>query len=351
MTSKERVRAAITRTGPDKVPAAFEAVPSVADRLLREYRLESMEELYKKFDVDILPLEPLYTGPELLSRKNGRGDLIKTSFWGWEDTIHQTETDSYFITSHFPLNGARTVEEIDRHCWPNPDWFDYESIKRSCDANPDKAFVIGHEGPFQIATFLISMDELFLLMAAEPEVAHRIYKRMNDFEMEYYERSFAAADGQIDILRLHDDYGTQISMLFSEPMWRDFFEENTRKLTALAHRYGVFYQQHSCGAVAPLIENFIRCGVDVLEPLQKVEGLEPETLMKTFGGRIAFHGGIDTQGLLPFGTPDQVSAEVRRYIDTLSPSGYILMASQSFEPDVPTENIEAIYSMDRTLQR
>lgn len=85
-----------------------------------------------------------------------------------------------------------------------------------------------------------------------------------------------------------------------------------------------------------------------MEPLQKVEGLEPQSLYQEFVGKIAFHGGIDTQNLLPNGTPEQVRKEVAHYINSLHHNGgYILMASQNFEGDVPIENIEAVYSADR----
>ena len=167
--------------------------------------------------------------------------------------------------------------------------------------------------------------------------------------MEYYRRIFEAGEGKVDILRPHDDYGTQISLLFSIDMWRQFYKENTKKLVNLAHEYGAFYQQHSCGAVGPLIPEFIECGVDALEPVQKVKGLEVETLAEKYNGKIVFHGGIDTQGLLPFGKPEEVKREVRRFMDLRGKDGgYILMASQGFEGDVPIENIEAVYSVDRS---
>ena len=101
--------------------------------------------------------------------------------------------------------------------------------------------------------------------------------------------------------------------------------------------------------MGPLIPEFIECGVDALEPVQKVKGLEVETLAEKYNGKIVFHGGIDTQGLLPFGKPEEVKREVRRFMDLLGKDGgYILMASQGFEGDVPIENIEAVYSVDRS---
>lgn len=243
------------------------------------------------------------------------------------------------------------MEDLEKYTFPNPDWFDYSPITEICEKYPDKAVVIGHPGPFQMATNLLSMDQLFILMIDEPEIAQAIFKGMNEFEMEYYRRAFEAGNGKVDVLRPHDDYGTQISLLFSVDMWKEYFEENTRKLVELTHSYNAFYQQHSCGAVAPIIPELIKCKVDALEPIQKVANLEPETLVKLYKGQIAFHGGIDTQNILPYGTVEDVKVETRKFIELLGEdSGYILMASQGFEGDVPLENIEALYSVSREVK-
>lgn len=345
MTSKERVRKAICHQQPDKVPANFECVGSVMEELLKHYRFSDPEELYRKLDIDIRSVGPRYIGPEV-KRWQENGDWVEESFWGFHTRYHWTGKEYNGIVSHYPLDELETLEQLKNYPWPSPDWFDYESIKQQCEQHKDKALIMGHEGPFQIATFMRSMEKLFMDMALEPEFAHYIYDRMVEFELEYYERILIAADGQIDILRPHDDYGTQINLLFGVDMWRDYFKENTRKLADLAHRYGAFYQQHSCGAVGPIIPELIACGVDVLEPIQKVKGLEPEVLKREYGDRLTFHGGIDTQGLLPFGSAEDVKRETRYLIDTLNVNGgYILMASQGFEGDVPLENIEAMYSV------
>ncbi|MDD6032337.1 MAG: uroporphyrinogen decarboxylase family protein [Oscillospiraceae bacterium] len=350
MTSKERVRIALAHGQPDRVPAAFEAVGTVTKRLLSEYQFQSQEQLWEKFDIDIIPASPRYIGPSLPVRTDSEGRTVVTSYWGYQDTIYETSLDSYSITTYFPMNDVETVEDANRCTFPDPDWFDYSAITETCEKYPDKAIIIGHEGPFQFITFLMEMDRFFMLMVDEPEAAQRLLDRMVEFELEYYRRCFEAGKGKVDVLRPHDDYGTQISLLFSTDMWRQFFKENTRKLVELAHQYGAFYQQHSCGAIAPLIPELITCGVDALEPLQKVPGLYPEELAEKFGGQITFHGGIDTQGLLPNGTPEQVREETEKYIRLLGKKGYILMASQGFEGDVPTANIEAIYAADRTIR-
>lgn len=345
MTSKERVRTSVAHKLPDKVPANFECVSFVMNKLLNHYRFNDPELILKKFDIDFRYVEPQYTGPKLHEYREGN-DKIKESFWGFKSRCHWTGREYNEITCYHPLDGMSTVKELNTFPWPSPDWFDYESIKRKCDKYKDNAIIIGHEGPFQIACDLISMEKLFMDMVVNPEFAHGIFDRMVAFELEFYERIFMAANGGIDILRPHDDYGTQLNLFFSVDMWKDYFMENTKKLVSLAHKYGSFYMQHSCGAVRLIIPEFIKCGIDILEPIQKVNGMEPEALKRDFGDMLAFHGGIDTQGLLPFGTPEEVKAETRYYIDTLGAGGgYILMASQGFEGDVPIENIEAMYSI------
>ncbi len=346
MTSKERVRKTILHRPTDKLAANLECVPYVAEQLMKRYNFNDFEQVYEKFDIDIRSVEPDYIGPEL-KRYYDNGELVQESFWGTLSKQVWTGKEYSGYTFYWPLDQCETVEDVDNYRWPSPDWFDYESVKRKCDRYKDKAIIMGHPGPFQVATTSIrSMEKLFMDMALNPEVAHRIYDKMVEFELEYYERIFIAADGQIDILRPHDDYGTQISLLFSIDMWKDYFAENTRKLTNLAHKYGAFYMQHSCGAVRPIIPELIKCGVDVLEPIQKVRGMDPVELKREFGDKLAFHGGIDTQGVLPNGTPEDVKKETQYFINTLGANGgYILMASQGFVRDVPLENIEAMYSV------
>ena len=87
-------------------------------------------------------------------------------------------------------------------------------------------------------------------------------------------------------------------------------------------------------------------GVDVLDPIQPIgPEMAPERLKADFGDRLCFHGGIDMQRLLPHGTPAEVRAEVRRYCESLGrDGGYILAPAHLFQPDVPPENILAVYS-------
>jgi uroporphyrinogen decarboxylase len=115
----------------------------------------------------------------------------------------------------------------------------------------------------------------------------------------------------------------------------------------LAHEYGLKVMMHSCGGIKPIIPFLISAGVDILDPIQTTaKDMAPEDLADTFGGKIIFHGGVDTQQLLPYGTPDEVINEKRWLIEVFtSKGGYIFAPGQVISKDVPLENILAMYNI------
>ncbi|OGO80060.1 MAG: hypothetical protein A2Y21_11220 [Clostridiales bacterium GWC2_40_7] len=343
MTSKERVRKALMHIQPDVVPVDFACTQSTMEKLIKHYCFDREDQVYDRLDIDIRLVNPLYTGPELKSYCEN-GIQVQESYWGFKKKKYWNGKDYDSITCHYPFSDCESIDEIEAYQWPNADWFDYESVKHQCEKFRDRAIIIGSPGVYQYATFMREPEKLYMDMALHPELAQKIFDKFVAFELEYYERILQAADGQIDILRCHDDYGTQTSLLFSVDMWKRFFKSNTEKLSNLAHKYKGFYMQHSCGAVREIIPELIECGVDALDPVQKVKGMEPEGLKNDFGDKICFHGGIDTQFILPSGTAEDVRRETRYFIETLSVNGgYILYPSQEFQPDVPIENIEMMY--------
>ena len=111
------------------------------------------------------------------------------------------------------------------------------------------------------------------------------------------------------------------------------------------HGHGLKVMMHSCGAIRPLIPRLAEAGVEILDPVQvTATGMVPAELKAEFGDRIVFHGGIDTQQVLPFCTPDEVRAHVRKTVGALSPNGgYVFAPSQILGPEIPVENIIAMY--------
>jgi uroporphyrinogen decarboxylase len=346
MNSKERVRCAVNRTSVDQVPTDFSATGLVVQRLQKHFDTDDYNAVLDHLDIDIRQIFPKYIGPELKRKDLDEHTFEVEGVFGDRSTYSWNGKEHHGVVTHHPLKTAQSPEEIYAYSWPNTDWWDFSSIKEDLDRFESRSILCGHWGPFQSAFHLRPEESIYTDMAGDEDLAIALFSKHHTFEMEFYEKLLQAGEGRIDILRTHDDYGTQRSMLFSNEMWRTYFAQHTKDLVDLAHRHGAFFMQHSCGAIRNIIPELIEVGVDIIDPIQPGVGMDPEGLYRDFGGKICFHGGIDTQHLLPKGNPAQVKAEVRRYIDALHhQGGYILYPSQAFESDVPVENILALYQI------
>ena len=184
-------------------------------------------------------------------------------------------------------------------------------------------------------------------MAAYPDVIHTLVDRMTVVCLELNDRLFSQLRDKIDVWFFGNDFGTQQALLFSTAMWDDYFGENIRKLCELAHSHGLKVMMHSCGCIAPLLDRLIEAGVDILDPVQtSAAGMEPQSLMDGYGDRLIFHGGIDTQHVLPAATVEEAAVHARAMIEAFEGgSGYIFAPSQIFQTDIPVENIVAVYEV------
>lgn len=353
MTSKERIRAALAGKPVDRVPCTMQCVESTWEKLMEHFKVDNIYDVQDILDIDtrIMDLPP-YIGELPEPYVNEDGETVYHHPLGYDYVMKWNGVEFNSHVVYYPLDNIETMEEFEAYdAWVDPDKYDYEAVKAFCDTYPDKAIRIGWPGPYQTVTSLMNCEQFYIMMMEEPELIQAILDRHCDRMLEIYRRMFEAAEGRIDFLKCCDDYGTQISLLFSPNMWNEFFAANTKRFVKLCHEYNAFYMQHSCGAVRGIIPNIIACGVDAIEPLQKVVGLEPEGLVEDFGNQLCFQGGIDTQHILPLGTPEEVRAETEAVLRTFSKvNGYILGPSQDFEGDVPVENIVALYSARETYQ-
>ncbi len=150
-----------------------------------------------------------------------------------------------------------------------------------------------------------------------------------------------------------DDFGTQKGLFLSPAMWRRFLRPGFKAFVDLGRRHGCKVAHHSCGSIQPIIGDLIECGLDILNPIQPdVKDMNRGELKRLFGDRLCFHGSISIQKTLPFGTPDDVRAEVRERVETLAPDGgFIFCTAHNIQADTPTENIVALFDAYRTLGR
>jgi len=143
-----------------------------------------------------------------------------------------------------------------------------------------------------------------------------------------------------------DDYGMQTGLQISPEMYRNYFKPRHKEVWGHIHNLtDAKLYLHSCGAISELIPDWIEIGLNIIESLQpKAKGMEAEKLKRDFGGKIVLWGGLDVQEILPYGTPEDVDAEVKRIIDIFSPGGgYVFSPAHVIQPDVPLENIFAMF--------
>ena len=347
MNHKERVLRAVAREIPDRVPVDFSANPATLERLMRDLGVVTHRELLDRLHVDIVDLrgvvDPTYRGPVPL--QTVRPDGVKENLWGMRSRVMETATGPEESWCEFPFESATSVDAMREHRWPEVDWFDFSDFVERLTPWQDMAVMASGPSVFQHPTFLRRSDLLLMDMVARPEMADFLMDRFTDFYVAFFDAMFSAAPGRIDILRIADDLGMQDRLLFSPAVFDRHIGPRLKKIIDMAHSHGILVMFHSCGAIVPLIERLIDLGVDMLDPLQiRANGMDPVYLKKTFGRRIALHGSLDTQYVLPRGSRDDVSREVERMIDILGTGGgFILSPSHVLQTDVSTDNILALY--------
>ncbi|MBI5033271.1 MAG: hypothetical protein HZB51_22355 [Chloroflexi bacterium] len=202
-------------------------------------------------------------------------------------------------------------------------------------------------GVFEMSQRVRGMEVLLMDMASKPDLAGAFFDKMVECKLAFWETALPQLGDVIDVISEADDYGTQLSQLISPRMFRQQIKPRLKtlftRIKQLAPNSKLFF--HSCGNVRPLLPDFIELGVDILNPIHiTATGMEPAALKRDFGKDIVFWGGgVDTQDILPRGTPQQVKDDVRRNIDALAPGGgFVFNTVHNIQADVPPENVVAM---------
>jgi uroporphyrinogen decarboxylase len=258
----------------------------------------------------------------------------------------------YFDAYRHPLAGAIDEGDVDRFPWPDPsDPARYEGMaeeaRRIAEVERRAVYVVPVcTGLTEVYFRLRGFEDGYVDLVANPGLAARIMDRILEIKLGYWERVLAELGDTIDLAGESEDLGGQNGLLVSPDAYRRHIKPRQAELFRTIHaRSGAKVALHSCGAVRPIIGDFIEIGVDVLNPVQvSAAGMDPAELKAEFGREIVFWGGgVDTQRVLWAGTPDEVRDEVHRRVDDLKPGGGFVFASvHNIQPDVPPENIVAM---------
>jgi uroporphyrinogen decarboxylase len=348
LTSKERVLAAVSLSSqPDRVPMDFNANPATMKRLMKDFHASSLRELLLQLHVDIIDIrgvvDPVYRGPVGTNRDTGSG--VREDYWGVRRKLMDTATGPEDCYVDFPLACADSLEKIEAHRWPKVDWFDFEGLADALEPWRDFGVMASGASVLQHPMLLCGMDKILTDMALCPELACAVFDKFADFYLAYYDKMLSTAQGRIDLFRIGDDIGTQRGPLLSPAMFRQFIAPRLQVLVDLAHSHGTKVMFHSCGSITAFIDALIEIGIDILDPIQvSAASMDPAQIKGTYGSRLCLHGSIDTQYVLPQGSPQAVAENVREMIDVMGRhGGFILAPCHVLQTDVSSENIRAMY--------
>jgi len=332
--------------------------PEGIDRWLEYFGAKDDFDLREKLGLDIRTAGPVYIGP------NTERGLTP---WGTEPNVMGWEGFGYSQSRGcYPLANATSLADIDAFSWPDPDEFEYDIAGKVLETVPDKARLIrigysveenisGQDEavqgksaewiPFVCTLFnLFGLEETLTKLRTDTKMIEAAINHMEDFLLGVSHRLLKATKGLADLFWCGDDFSTQRGMMISPEDWRRFLKPTYAKMFEIAKGYGLKVWFHSCGTFRPVLPDLIDIGMDVWEPVQAhLEGNEPEVLKREYGRDIAFYGAINTQSTLPFGTPEEVRAEVRERIRVLGKGGgYVCGPDHAILPDVPIDNVLAM---------
>ena len=353
MNSRDRVRASIRFEQPDRVPFDYWAAPEITEALCGHLGLEDKEALLRHFGVDLRYVRgPSYVGQSFQSFEDGSvEDLWGVRRGAMQSTMPTGLTWTYKHVVESPLEPMTSVAEIEAYShWPSPSWWDYSTMVEDCQQYSEFAIVnagdrLDRTAQFKPMMYLRGSERSYMDLLEEPAIADAILERIRHYFLEYNRRVFECAAPHIDIFMMGDDFGTQNGPIINVDLWRRFFKPGFRAYIELAHEFGLTVMHHTCGSVRKLIPDFIECGLDILQSLQpKAVDMDLARLKQEFGRDICLHGGVDIQELMPRGTPDDIRREIKRLLGVGSPGGgYILGTAHNILPDVPLENVLALY--------
>lgn len=347
MNSKERVKITMAHQEADRIPINFRATDQIIQRLSKVMCSDYFG-ILNHYRIDFREVIPSYIGPRFQKANDGS----EIDIWGVGRKELITETGRDVMISINPLKDVNSLEEIKNYQWPKADWFDFSQVKQMCGDFREYAVstpglhLEGYHGVLHLLTYLFGMEKAMLDLVINPDPLRAAIKEIMKFFKDYYERLFESGEGMIDFLFYKDDFGAQNNLLISRDMFMEFFYPNIKELSDLASNYGAKLILHSCGSVIKLIPEFMEAGTAVLDPIQvTAKDMDIRELKNRFGEQLTFHGGIDVQQLMPFGSIEEIKATAKETIEVLGKNGgYFFSPSHRFQADTPVESIIALYN-------
>ncbi|MDR1824901.1 MAG: hypothetical protein LBR27_06175 [Bifidobacteriaceae bacterium] len=256
--------------------------------------------------------------------------------WGMEEGRHGNAAPGCF-------EHAKTVADIEAYPWPDPDDWDFTDIYREIEAYGDKLVLSGPWCPFfNHLSSMFGMENYFIAMYEQPELVEAATELMVDALVAACDKFFAGLGDRADVMFFGNDFGTQFDLMISPDAFRRFVLPSMKRIIAVGKKYHKIVQLHSCGSMYRVIPDLIEAGLDALHPLQALAAGMSAAELAQYKNDLVFVGGIDAQSLFPFGSPEDIKAEVRRVRGLLGPNIIISPSHEEILPNVPAANILAM---------
>lgn len=371
MTPRERVLTALEHREPDRVPIDIGACgpTGVHVEAYRSWLAHvGRDESIRLWDVVGQLAEPSEESLDLLGadvrgvRAGPRGGPhvldARTLRDAWGITWHRPETATCYNILTYPLRDAPR-RDLDRYPWPEG----VDPVRLAGLA--DRARQLHEEGQCAVlgeisghvlerGQMLRGFDTFLVDLLEDQAYAEELMDRIVSVELSVIEPFLDAVGPCLDVFALKDDLGTQTGPVVSPALFRRLIKPRLAKLIeAVKARTKARIWFHSCGSAYYAIRDLLDIGVEILNPVQvRARHMDPARLKREFGKNLSFWGGIDTQGVLPFGGVEDVEAEVRLRLSQLAPGGgYVFASCHNIEADVPGANVEAMFRCAREWGR
>lgn len=275
----------------------------------------------------------------------------------WGVVWKRPPTSLYFDPVRFPLAGEISLHDVVRYPWP-----DVAGDAGYTRGLRDRALWLHERTEYGIVLHLQDIcvhygqwlrgyEDWYTDFHLNPGVLTAIMDAVLERRMAVAESAIAAVGDIVDVISCSDDVADQRGPMVSPDSYRKFIKPRHRRFFDMVHsRSDAKVLFHSDGSLPKLLPDFIEIGIDFINPVQvSAAGMDDTARLKReFGRDIGFWGAIDNVRVLPYGTPDDVRAEVQRRIRDLGPGGgYVLGAVHNIQPDVPPENIVALFDSAR----
>jgi uroporphyrinogen decarboxylase len=376
MTPRQRVRAALNHEEPDRVPLdiggglstsvvaegyerlkGFLGIRAETRLLSKAFSVARLDEtVMQRLGSDCRPLTG--KGPANWTPPPSEPDAYVDDWGVTRRRVEYGGGNHYWEVVGNPLAEA-TIADLGRYPWPNPrdpGYTDGLAEEGRVLAETTDHALVGDSffrTHWELAVSLRGYERLLFDVADDPDFVSALLGHLLEINLVGTGRFLDAVGRYIDVFRTVDDVATQRGLLMSPATYRRLIKPHFAEFVRLVKSRTdakVFY--HSCGNITDLIDDLVEIGVDVINPVQVAAMGDTSVLKARFGDRVSFWGGIDTQHVLPWGSVDEVAAEVRLRIRDLAPGGgYVVGPVHNIQPDVPPENIVALAETARAFGR